>query len=222
MEHKIVWSHSALKDYEGCARRYHEVRVLKNYPFEKTEQIIYGEELHKAAELYVRDGVELPPQFAFVKPTIDALLLKPGRRFAEHKMALTIDLQPCDFFAEDVWVRGIVDLLIVDDDDLTAWIVDYKTGSDKYPDIGQLELMSLLTFAHFPHVRHINSALLFVVKGTMHKHKMSLDRAPDAWWKYRERVARLAGSFETNVWNPSQSPLCKWCQVKGCEFNPRH
>jgi hypothetical protein len=26
-EHKIKWSHSSLKDYEGCARRYHEVKV---------------------------------------------------------------------------------------------------------------------------------------------------------------------------------------------------
>jgi hypothetical protein len=35
-EHKIKWSHSSLKDYEGCARRYHEVKVLNNYPFQET------------------------------------------------------------------------------------------------------------------------------------------------------------------------------------------
>ena len=34
-----AWSHSALKDFEGCARRYHEVRVLKNYEQKPTEQI---------------------------------------------------------------------------------------------------------------------------------------------------------------------------------------
>lgn len=56
----IVWSHSALKDYENCARKYHEIRVLKKYPSEKTEQILYGEQLHKAAEDYVRDGVHPP------------------------------------------------------------------------------------------------------------------------------------------------------------------
>lgn len=222
MEKKIAWSHSALKDYEGCARRYHETRVLKNYPFEKTEQIIYGEEVHKAAELYVLDGTPIPEQFLFIKPTIDALIQKPGRKLAEHKMALTIDLQPCDFMADNVWVRGIADLLIVDDDNLTAWVVDYKTGSDRYPDLKQLELMSLMTFAHFPHIRQVNSALLFVVKNTMHKLKMTVDQAERAWWGYRERVARLAGSFDTGVWNPTQTPLCKWCPVKGCEFNPRH
>jgi len=28
---KVVWLHSALKDYENCPRKYHEVGVLKNF-----------------------------------------------------------------------------------------------------------------------------------------------------------------------------------------------
>ena len=47
---KVTWSHSSLKDYEGCARRYHEVKILKNYPFVETEATRYGKVLHKAAE----------------------------------------------------------------------------------------------------------------------------------------------------------------------------
>ena len=34
---KPAWSHSSLKDFEGCQRRYHEVKVLKKYPFTETE-----------------------------------------------------------------------------------------------------------------------------------------------------------------------------------------
>jgi hypothetical protein len=219
---KVKWSHSALKDFEGCPRRYHEVKVLKNYPFPDTEQIRYGKELHKAAEDYVKDGTPIPEQFSFVKPIIDALLTKPGRRFAEHQMALTESLKPCEWFSDEVWVRGVADLLIVDDDNLTAWVVDYKTGNNKYPDIDQLTLMELMVFAHFPHIRHVNSALLFVVKESMIKHKMSVEDSEKEWWRYRERVAKLAACFDNNVWNPQQSPLCNWCQVKTCEFNPRH
>jgi hypothetical protein len=73
-EHKIKWSHSSLKDYEGCARRYHEVKVLNNYPFQETEQTRYGKELHKAAEDYVKDDTPIPKQFEFVAPVIDALM----------------------------------------------------------------------------------------------------------------------------------------------------
>jgi hypothetical protein len=218
----IKWSHSGLKDFEGCARRYHEVKILKNYPTPDTQQIKYGKELHKAAEDYVRDNVPLPEQFAFVKPTIDALLTKSGRRYPELEMALTEDLTPCGFKAPEVWVRGVADLVIVDDDNLTGWIVDYKTGNNKYPDVGQLELMSLMLFANFPHLRQVNSALLFVVKETMVKYKMDIEQVPAAWQRYRERVARLVACHDNNVWNPNQTPLCGWCPVSTCEFNRRH
>jgi hypothetical protein len=218
----ITWSHSALKDFEGCARRYHEVKVLKKYPFQETQHTIYGKDLHKAAEEYVRDGTPLPPQFEYVKETLDALIAKPGRKLCEHEMGLTKDLQPCAFNDPNRWVRGIADLLIINDDNFTARVVDYKTGNNKYPDRDQLVLMSLMVFAHFPHIRKVSSALLFVVKNDMVKMTMVREDAEQAWWQYRERVAKLEAAHAHDVWNPTQTPLCGWCQVTGCEFNPKH
>ena len=109
---KIKWSHSGLKDYEGYARRYHEVKVLKNYPFTDTVHTIYGKQVHEAAELYVRDNVPLPPEFDFIQPTLDALLKKTGRKLTEHEMGVREDLTPCAFSDADVWVRGIADLVL--------------------------------------------------------------------------------------------------------------
>jgi RecB family exonuclease len=219
---KVTWSHSSLKDYEGCARRYHEVKILKKYPFQETEATRYGTQLHLAAEEYVRDDKPLPPQFAFIQPTLDALLKKPGRKLAEQKMALDEQLYPVGWFDKKVWVRGIADLLILDDDNLTAWVVDYKTGNNKYPDREQLVLMSLMVFKYFPHIREVKSALLFVVKEDMVKHSMSIEEADAEWWRYRERVGRIAASMEADVWNPTRTPLCGWCPVKSCEFHKEH
>jgi len=219
---KVVWSHSALKDYEGCAKRYQEVRVLKNYQFKETEATKYGTELHKAAEDYVRDGTPIPEQFNFIQPTLDALIAKPGRKLCEHQMALTIDLNPCGWKDKEVWVRGIADLLIIDDDNLTAWVVDYKTGNNKYPDREQLKLMALMVFAHFPHIRKVNAALLFVVKDDMVRASYTIDQADAEWWQYRQRVARIEQAHATGVWNPRPSPLCPWCPVTTCENHPKH
>jgi len=219
---KVTWSHSSLKDYEGCARRYHEVKILKKYPFQETEATRYGTQLHLAAEEHIRDDKPLPPQFAFIQPTLDALKKKPGRKLAEQKMALDEELCPVGWFDKKVWVRGIADLLIVDDENLTAWVVDYKTGNNKYPDREQLVLMSLMVFRHYPHIREVKSALLFVVKEDMVKHSMSIDEAEAEWWKYRERVGRIAASMEADVWNPTRTPLCGWCPVKSCEFHKEH
>jgi hypothetical protein len=219
---KVTWSHSSLKDYEGCARRYHAVKILKLYPFQETQATRYGTQLHLAAEEYVRDGKPLPAEFEFIKGTLDALLAKPGRKLAEQKMALDEKLNPVGWFDKTVWVRGIADLLILDDDNLTAWVVDYKTGNNKYPDRDQLKLMSLMVFKHYPHIREVKSALLFVVKEDMVKHNMSIEEADAEWWKYRERVGRIAASMEADVWNPNRTPLCGWCPVKSCEFHKEH
>lgn len=218
----VTWSHSSLKDFEGCAKRYHEVKVLQRFPFKDTVHTIYGKDVHKAIEDYGREGTPIPEQFAFVQPVVDVLLDKPGRKLFEHEMALTKELQPCDFKSPQRWVRGIADLLIINDDNLTARVVDWKTGNDKYPDRDQLTLMSLMVFAHFPHIRSVSSALFFVVKNSMVKHRMSREEADDAWQQYRERVAKLEAAHEFDVWNPRQSPLCGWCPVKDCAFNPKH
>jgi hypothetical protein len=130
---KPAWSHSSLKDFEGCARRYHEVKVLKKYPFQETEQTRYGNRVHEALEFYVRDGKPLPPEFKQFQEVADALLKKPGRKLAEYEMALTVDLKPTEWKAKDVWVRGIADLLILDDENLTAWVWTTRPATTSTP-----------------------------------------------------------------------------------------
>lgn len=216
----MVWSHSALKDYENCARKYHEVRVLKKYKQEDTEQTLYGKELHAAAELYVKEGQEFPKKFEFMKPIVDALLKKPGAKHAELQLAVDEQLMPCDWKSPRAWVRGIIDLLILDEK--KAWVVDYKTGSNKYPDVDQLTLMSLLIFAHYPHIAEVQSALVFVVKEGFVKSSMQRVDAEKHWWKYRERVGKIEASHTHSVWNPKPSGLCPWCPVTSCEQHPKH
>ena len=215
----VKWSHSALKDYEGCPRRYHEVKVLKNYPFKDTEATLYGKEFHTAAELYIKDDKPLPPQFSFAQETLDALKAKPGRKLCEYEMGVRADLTPCGFMDKDVWCRGIADLLIIDDDNLSARVVDYKTGNNKYPDREQLKLMALMVFAHFPHIRRVSGALLFVLKDDIAKASYMVGEAEEYWWDYRQRVARIEQAHESGVWNPKPTPLCGWCVVKTCEHN---
>lgn len=217
----MSWSHSSLKEFENCARRYHECRVLKNYPKEENEQALYGNLFHKAAELYTFKGTPLPKEFEYGKPLFDALMRKPGVRFAEPKMALSVDLEPSPWNDNTAWVRGIADLLILDNQ--LAWVVDYKTGSAKYPDKDQLDLMSLLVFAHFPKVQQVNSALIFVVKDVFIKHKCFRSDVDRMWWDYRARVAKIDRAKAHGVWNPTRSGLCKrHCPVLTCEFNGRN
>jgi len=215
----IKWSHSGLKDFETCARKYHEVKILKKYPRQETEATLYGTQLHEQAELLIKDGRPLDPSFKFMQQTMDELQAMPGQKYPELEMALTVKLDVCGFKDPAYWVRGIADLVIVDDENLTARVFDYKSGSNKYPDTDQLTLMSLMVFKHFPHVRLVTSGLLFVLKNTVTKHKVAREQEDALWWRYRERVGRIAAAEATGVWNPTQSGLCrKYCPVLDCEF----
>jgi len=213
----FTWSYSALKQYQNCPKQYYEIKVAQNYTIIPSEKMIYGTEVHKALEDYVKDGKELALNYLRFKSIVDELIAIPGTKYPEYEMALTKDRNVCAFDDPGRWVRGIVDLLIVDGEN--AYIIDYKTGSNKYPDPKQLRLMALMTFAHFPEVTKIKGGLLFVMHGSFVPetyHRIDIDKS---WDKFAVPLQRLDNSYESNTWQANPTPLCRFCPVKSCEFN---
>ena len=97
-------------------------------------------------------------------------------------------------------------------------LVDYKTGSNKYPDPKQLKLMALMTFAHFPEVQKIKAGLLFIVHNSFVDESYTRDQIENLWANFRPDLQRLQASYDTDVWNPNKTPLCGWCPVTTCEY----
>lgn len=216
-EYMIKWSFSSLKQFQTCPRQYHEVKVLENYKVKETEAMTYGTIVHKAFEDYARLGTPLPRNYLKHKATIDTLLKLSGTKFIEHEMALRIDYTPCPFDAPDRWVRGIADLIVVDGD--TAYVIDYKTGSDKYADLSQLKLMALMVFNHFTDVKTVKAGLLFVGRNVFMDATYQRDKMDEYWKSFKETLARLEMSMETGNWLKRPSGLCRFCPVTSCEFN---
>jgi CRISPR/Cas system-associated exonuclease Cas4 (RecB family) len=176
---EIKWSYSGLKDFVNCPRQYNEVKVLKRYEKKATVEMRYGTQVHSALEDYVKEGKPLAKNYEHFAKQLDPLRDMEGVKYPEYRMALTINRQPCTFGAKDYWVRGIADLMVVDGDQ--GYIVDYKTGSNKYPDPKQLQLMALMGFEYFPEVTHFKAGLLFVahndfVTSEYQREKINKDR----------------------------------------------
>jgi hypothetical protein len=211
-----------MKGFETCPKQYYHVTVRKEFPFQETDATRYGTEFHKAAEEYIRDDTPVPERFSFAVPTLEVLKAKPGAKHCELKMGLTEDLQPCKFFDKDVWFRGIVDLAIIDGE--KAFVVDYKTGrSARYADTGQLQLMALSLFAHFPEVKRVKGGLLFVVADKFVGADFNASDHNVLWSPWIKKYARLQKAHETGVWNPVPSGLCrKHCPVVECPHNGQH
>jgi hypothetical protein len=214
---EYTWSYSALKQYTNCPKQYQEMRVLKNYTIKETEAIIYGKAVHEALELYVKENKPLPKNYLRFKPMVDTLLKIEGDKYPEYEMALTHSKEPCDFHSEDRWVRGIADLVIVDGD--TAYVVDYKTGSNRYPDPKQLRLMSLMMFTHFPDIQRVKGGLLFVMKNSFITEEYLRKDMDKSWGMFEQSLKRLDTSYENDTWQANPTPLCKWCSVVTCDFN---
>lgn len=212
----FTWSYSSLKQYQNCPKQYHEIRILKNYKVKETEAIIYGKAVHEALEFYVRDNKPLPKNYERFKPMVDKLISIPGDKYPEYEMALTYNKEPCAFDNPDRWVRGIADLVIVDGSH--AFIVDYKTGSNKYPDPKQLRLMALMTFAHFPEITMIRAGLLFILKNSFVQETYTRETIHQSWKKFEQSLDRLTLSYRDDMWTPNPTPLCGWCPVDTCEF----
>ena len=196
----VKWSFSSLKDFINCPRQYHETKVLKRFAKKVTEQMNYGTVVHKALEDYVRDGTPLAKNYERYRSLIDPLLEIEGVRHPELKMALRVDRTPCDFDDPDYWVRGIVDFLVIDGD--TAYIVDYKTGSARYPDLKQLKLMALMVFAHYPEVTRIKAGLLFVAHNMFIDEEYDRNQISFLWEFFIAPLNRLRIAVDTDTWMP--------------------
>lgn len=217
-----AWSYSALKKYENCPRQYSEIVVFRNYKdvFSSPKGDV-GDRFHKEAERCIRDGADLSPEFKGVQHALDVVRSISGVKYPEFKMGVTADGEPVEWNAPNRWFQGISDLVVVGDSPV-ARILDYKTGSAKYADTDQIELMSMLLFAKFPHIKLVKGALLFVLENKLISRNIDIKDKDRLWQKYREKDAKRLASFHNNNWPAKTNGLCKkHCIVTSCEHNGR-
>ena len=161
----VKWSYSSLSLFQQCPRKYHRLRVVGDIKQETSEAMMYGTDVHAAAEVYVRDEKPLPKKFEQFKRYLDIF---------------------------------------------------------KSIDKGQLELMALATFKHFPEVNYIKAGLVFLVSGDLIKTEYVRTQVEEIWDKFSFDVSRLEKAYECDVWNPKQNFTCRnYCPVVDCEHNGR-
>jgi hypothetical protein len=214
----LAFSYSAVKDFQGCARRYHVVRILKQFKQEESTAISYGTQVHRAFELYITDGTPLPAHFAHYQRFVEPLTKIKGEIKCELKLGITADFKPCEFFAKNVWFRGLPDYLVLNHETGVARVVDFKTGkSARYADTSQLELMAAMIMIHYPSVQVVKGMLLFVVADDAVKAEFTREQLPTILSKWAGDASMIESALENDVWNAKPSGLCKFCPVKSCE-----
>ena len=219
-----AWSYSSLNTFKQCPKKYYHLKIAKDVKDAKTEALVYGNLVHKAAEDFIKEGTPIPKKFDYMVPIVNALNNIEGDKHCEIRFGVAYDgkdYTPTGFFSADVWYRGIADLLIVNED--KAFLVDYKTGKNaKYADTAQLDMLAAATFTHFPEVQHIKSALVYVVSKDFIRKEHTRDLHNSYYATFEEPLEALAAAEESNVWNAKSGPLCAYCPVTKCPHNRRN
>lgn len=216
----LPWSHSALDDFVNCPKAYHAKRVVKTVKEDASEQMIWGNKVHKSFEDRMSDGVVLPDHLAEHEPLMAELDDLQGVSLTERKIALDTNRNPCSFFDKSVWMRGIIDFSNIHQDG--ALLVDYKTGKP-HSKFGQLKLFALHTFAEFKDVNFVTVRFYWTKTCSISEETYTRDQIPALWREFVPNLRQYVQAFKTNTWQARPSGLCNgWCPVTSCEhWSPR-
>ena len=209
------WSFSALDKFKTCPRQYLEVNVLKSVQDSQSDQLIWGNRVHKAFENRVKLDSKLPVEMKEHDEFLQGLCDAAGNISAEQKVALDRRLKPCTYFAKDVWFRGVIDYATIDD--TTAHVVDYKTGKQHHK-IEQLASFALWIFAAHPKVEQVTTDFYWTKTRSCTGEVWDRGQIPKMWGLFTGDLKQYAEAFKTNTWQPRPSGLCNgWCPVHECE-----
>ncbi len=215
----LPWSFTSLSDFKNCPWQFHETRVTKRIVRVQGEDAKWGTYVHKQFELRQATKDPLPPELAEHEAYMTRLDNIPGERvWVEAKVALNRQAQPCEFFAKDVWWRGVIDWKKLAAADRRIALVDYKTGKVK-DEFDQLTLFALHTFALYPDVDIVDTRYYWTQ--TSEETRKVFGRAEIAalWAKFVPDLKQYKQAFDTDTWQKRQSGLCAgWCPVTDCEF----
>lgn len=213
----FAWSYSKLKNFETCPKRYYNVDVAKLVKEEESEQLAYGNTLHKVLAEAISGKAPLPDHFRHMQPWVDKVQAGSSRLLVEQQLAIRADFSATEWFGKDAWYRGIADVIKIVGP--VAVVLDWKTG--KILDDGiQLALMAQCVFAHHPDIQKIRTEFIWLKEDATTRADFTRDDMAKVWAGLLPRVQMLEEAHKAAHFPPKPGFLCrKWCPVDAC---PHH
>jgi hypothetical protein len=210
-----VWSYSNLNQFDTCPKQFYHKHVLKEKE-PPTEVSEYGNRVHKELEDRLRIKKPLSQELAKYEPYCLSIEQR-GDPYVELAVGLRRDGSPTGFFAPDVWGRGKIDVLLVNDKN--AWVGDWKTGKKK-EDEGQVKIFALFAFHYYPQIETVNCNYIWLKSNEIGKrYQFRREDLPALWKNIMPSIEGVEHAYETGNFPPRPSGLCKgWCPVSSCQY----
>jgi CRISPR/Cas system-associated exonuclease Cas4 (RecB family) len=206
---KFGISPSMLNDFEGCPARFEGVRILKKTKFEETQQIKWGNEVHKALEDHVKIGTVLPSYLSHMVPVIEGFRNAGFVLYAEIPMAVRWDWSACGWWDKDCMTRGKVDLFCLNRTTLEAHVFDYKTGKRK-EDKSQLNLYGTMALSALG-LSEVKSWFMWIKSKEKDFETVNQTNVHIYRNQFASRFGNIDEAYRTGVFPTKPSPLCAYC-----------
>ena len=215
-----AWSYSALKVFEDCPYRTYISRV-KRISEPSSPAADRGSEIHQEAEDWVAGKLEeFPKTLSKFEDDFDELrsLFVDGKVELEGEWGFSMDWKPVGWMGEDTWARIKLDAL-VQQDDTSARVIDYKTGKKWGNEIAHSQqglLYAIGTFFRYPHIEYVQTEFWYIDKGETTKKPYTREQAMTfvPGWHQRAVVMTTAEDFPPT---PSKE-ACRWCSYKKGDY----
>jgi RecB family exonuclease len=220
-------SFSRLSTFEQCPAQFDYLYVSKRVQSTSNEAADYGDRVHKVLEAYgnaIGQGQEAKEAAVALEDTdearstlkqwggvVEKIMARPGTKLFEQQMSVNRQLQPVEWFAKDVWIRSIADVLVVDGD--TAYCLDYKTGKVK-DNPTQLQLFAAMVMWHYPEVNTVKTSFMWLRFNEMTNAKYERRFLGALWRGLEPRFDKVQEIIDLGVFNTKPSGLCPWCPAK--------
>lgn len=202
----MSFSNSSIKLYEQCPYKYKLQRIdgfqEPTGPAAERGKMIHAE--LETALLALPVYSEVTEYWESFINELKAMGAKP-----EVEFGFTKDWEPCAFTAGEVWLRGILDVLSLNNN--IAYVADWKTGKERdYED--QLKLYAVMVMAAYPEIDEVKLEILYVDG----KKKVSYGSIKRTDFEgLRDWVtSRILKIEADDIYAPKPSFNCKWCHFR--------
>lgn len=214
---RVAWSYSRLANFETCPKKFWHLAVRKDIKDPPGEQAHYGKQVHKAFELRVRDGKQLPLNLRYLERYAKLLAEREGEKYTEMQLAIDHQFQPCGWFDKQVWCRAIVDLAIIHGK--AGVVVDYKTGRMQ-DDFDQLKLSGAMLMLYEPTLERLALCYLWTKDKKLTTCEITRADLKTIFASLLPRVGRYEKAHHSELFPARPGFLCeKYCPVTVC---PHH
>ena len=216
----IPYSFSKISTFNSCPKKFEYNYILKLEDKTDTPALAKGRAVHSILEYYPEFDNSLmhaDPIYTEAKEICDNFLnsdlgkkyiLNDLPKFSEEKIALDINLNPCDYKDKNVLFKGIVDQIIIGN---TLFLNDFKTGrykDERYQSYDQLMFYAIYFFIKYTNIMEIHISYLYVE----HNIENSLVLERKFLNNYiKTLITNIKKIEETIEFNKNESKLCDFC-----------